>query len=50
MGVNLLFFVISVVLAVSINYSIDFIVGTICLFTESIWGINMMKQGMNILF
>ena len=44
MGVNLLFFVISVVLAVSINYSIDFIVGTICLFTESIWGINMMKQ------
>lgn len=43
-GWNLLFFVISVVMAVSINYSIDFIVGTICLYTESIWGINMMKQ------
>lgn len=43
-GWNLLFFVLSVVMAVSINYSIDFIVGTICLYTESIWGINMMKQ------
>lgn len=44
LGVNLLYFVISVVMAVSINYSIDFFVGTICLFTESIWGINIMKQ------
>ena len=44
MGINLLYFVISVVLAVSINYSIDFIVGTLCLYTESIWGINIMKQ------
>ena len=44
LGWNLLYFVISVVFAVSINYSIDFITGTICLYTESIWGINMMKQ------
>lgn len=43
-GLNLLFFVISVVMAVFINFSIDFFVGTICLFTESIWGINIMKQ------
>lgn len=43
-GVNLVFFVISVVMAVTINYSIDFLVGTICLYTESIWGINIMKQ------
>ena len=43
-GINLLYFAVSVVLAVSINYSIDFIVGTICLYTESIWGINIMKQ------
>ncbi|MBQ9233336.1 MAG: ABC-2 family transporter protein, partial [Lachnospiraceae bacterium] len=43
-GVNLLFFIVSVIMAVSINYSIDFIVGTICLYTESIWGINIMKQ------
>ena len=44
LGINLLYFVISVVMAVSINYSIDFLVGTICLYTESIWGINIMKQ------
>lgn len=44
LGVNLIYFVLSVVMAVVINYSIDFIVGTICLFTESIWGINIMKQ------
>ncbi len=44
MGINLLYFVVSVVMAVSINYSIDYIVGTICLYTESIWGINIMKQ------
>lgn len=44
LGTNLLYFAASVVLAVLINYSIDFIVGTICLYTESIWGINIMKQ------
>ncbi|WP_295084759.1 ABC-2 family transporter protein [Ruminococcus sp.] len=44
LGVNLIYFVLSVVMAVSINYSIDFLVGTICLYTESIWGINIMKQ------
>lgn len=43
-GVNLLFFVISVIIAISLNYSIDFLVGTICVYTESIWGINIMKQ------
>ena len=44
LGLNLVWFVISVVMAVSINYSIDFLVGTICVYTESIWGINIMKQ------
>lgn len=44
MGVNLLFFVISVIMAISLNYSINFLVGTICVYTESIWGINIMKQ------
>lgn len=43
-GINLLCFAVSVIFAVLINYSIDFIVGTICLYTESIWGINIMKQ------
>lgn len=42
--INLLYFAVSVVMAVMINYSVDFIVGTICLYTESIWGINIMKQ------
>lgn len=44
LGINIIYFVLSVVMAVSINYSIDFLVGTICLYTESIWGINIMKQ------
>ncbi len=43
-GLNLVLFIISVVMAVIINYNIDFIVGTICLYTQSIWGINIMKQ------
>ena len=34
----------SVIVGISINYCIDFIVATICLYTESIWGINIMKQ------
>jgi len=44
LGINLLYFVISVIMAVIINYSIDFMTGTICIYTESIWGINIMKQ------
>ena len=44
LGINLLCFAVSVVMAIIINYSIDFLVGTVCLFTESIWGINIMKQ------
>ncbi len=44
LGMNLLYFAVSVVMSVSINYSIDFFTGTICLYTESIWGINIMKQ------
>lgn len=43
-GVNLILFAASVIFAVIINYNIDFITGTICLYTESIWGINIMKQ------
>ena len=44
MSWNLLWFILSVFLAVSINNSIDYFVGGICLYTESIWGINIMKQ------
>lgn len=44
LGINLLYFVAAVVIALTINFNIDFIVGTICVYTESIWGINIMKQ------
>ncbi len=44
LGINLLFFIVSVIMGVIISYNIDYIVGTICLFTESIWGINIMRQ------
>lgn len=43
-GINLLYFLIAFIFSIIINYNIDFIVGTICLYTESIWGINIMKQ------
>lgn len=44
LGINLLYFLISAAMAISINFSIDFFIGTVCLYTESIWGINIMKQ------
>lgn len=50
LGVNLLYFTVSVIFAIVINYSIDFITATICLYTESIWGINIMKQVIVLLF
>ena len=49
-GLNLLFFVPAVIMGVVINYNINLFVGTICLYTESIWGINMMKQVIVLLF
>lgn len=48
-GGNIFLFLTSVVLALLVNFNIDFIVGTICLFTESIWGINIMKQAIVLL-
>ena len=44
LGFNLFYFAVSIIIATVINYNIDFIVGTICIYTESIWGINIMKQ------
>lgn len=43
-GINLIFFLLSLVFASIINFCIDFIVGTICLYTESVWGTNIMKE------
>jgi len=44
LGWNLLFFTASLFLALLLNFSIDFIVGTLCLYTQSFWGINMVKE------
>lgn len=44
LSVNLLFFTVAVLLGTILNYFINFIVGTICFYTESIWGVNKMKE------
>lgn len=44
LGINLVFFGISILLAIGVNFSIDFFVGTICFYTQSIWGVNVMKE------
>jgi ABC-2 type transport system permease protein len=44
LGTNLLFFAISVLMGIVINFSIDFFVSAICLYTMSIYGINIMKE------
>ena len=49
-GLNLVLFIPAVIMGLVINYNIDFFVGTICLYTESIWGINIMKQVIVLLF
>ena len=44
LGWNLLGFVISLVLALIINFNIEMLVAPICLYTESTWGINIVKE------
>lgn len=41
---NLLFFAIAVFMGTILNFFINFFVGVICFYTESIWGINIMKE------
>lgn len=43
-GINCLFFAISLLLSIAVSFSIDFIVGTLCFFTQSVWGINVVKN------
>lgn len=43
-GINILYYLISVTFGTLINFAVDYFVGTICLYTQSIWGINIMKQ------
>ena len=44
MGGNLILFVLSLVLALIINFNIEMLVSPICLYTESTWGINIVKE------
>ncbi|MBR5974439.1 MAG: hypothetical protein IK020_04560 [Clostridiales bacterium] len=44
MGINLLWFALATVLALIVNFSMEMIVATICLYTESTWGINIVKE------
>lgn len=44
LGMNLIYFVISIIMAVLINFCVDFFVGIICFYTQSVWGVNIMKE------
>ncbi len=43
-GINLVFFVLSTILALVVNFNIEMLVATLCLYTESTWGINIVKE------
>ena len=43
-GLNLVKFMVSVVLAQIVNFGIEMLVATLCLYTESTWGINIVKE------
>ena len=44
LGANLIYFMISIFFSIMVNYYVDFFVGTICLYTQSVWGVNIMKE------
>lgn len=50
LGTNVLLFVLSLFFSMMINFYLNFFVGTICMYTESIWGINVMKEVIMSLF
>lgn len=43
-GLNAVFFLISLVFGLIINFCIDFFITTLCLYTQSVWGISVMKE------
>ncbi|MCR5226950.1 MAG: hypothetical protein K6E27_07045 [Eubacterium sp.] len=43
-GLNCVYFVVSLVMALVINFNIEMLVAPICLYTESTWGINIVKE------
>lgn len=44
LGKNVPLFIVSVICSVLINYYINFMIGVVCMHTQSIWGINIMKE------
>jgi ABC-2 type transport system permease protein len=50
LGINLLWFLASIIVAVFINLSIDYFVSCIILYTQSTWGINVVKEAIVMLF
>ena len=44
LGMNLLYFLISLILALIVNFNIEMLVAPVCLYTESTWGINIVKE------
>jgi ABC-2 type transport system permease protein len=50
LGINLLWFFASIIIAVFINLSIDYFVSCIILYTQSTWGINIVKETIVMLF
>lgn len=46
---NLLIFIPAVIMALTISFNIDMFVSTICLYTESTWGINIVKESIVLL-
>jgi ABC-2 type transport system permease protein len=44
LGLNLVYFLIALFLGLLINFHIDFFVGTICIYTESTWGVDAAKN------
>lgn len=43
-GINIVFFIAAIILAYLINNSIDFMIGSVSFYTESIWGISTTKD------
>ncbi|MDR0952158.1 MAG: hypothetical protein LBM18_04470 [Oscillospiraceae bacterium] len=50
LGINLLWFIISIIIAVNISLSIDYFVSCIVLYTQSVWGLNIVKETIVMLF
>lgn len=49
-GVNIVLFIVSLIMSIIINFNVDMFVSTIGLYTQSIWGINIMKETIVLLF